>query len=124
MESLNEGRVLAGRCGAEQPYHRHRLLRARRRRPDRRRGCRAADKPNELAPLHARSSSSEDHRNGLNERFARVESASKPVCSAQLMSQLGSFATISAYPPNLRFTPDRWGNRPADLWIAEDLGAA
>src|SRR6516225_485861 len=32
----------------------------------------------------------------------------------------GHFSLIS----HVRFTPNRWGNRPAFLWIAEDLGAA
>ena len=26
------------------------------------------------------------------------------------------------YAADVRFTPERWGNRPASLWIAEELG--
>src|SRR5262245_54090817 len=49
-ERSQELRVVAGRPGAEEPNHRHRrLLRPRRERP---RGRRAAEKRDELAPLH------------------------------------------------------------------------
>jgi hypothetical protein len=51
--SLKSGKILARRlerCEVEKPDHRHRrLLRAHRKRPS---GCRAAEKGDELAPLH------------------------------------------------------------------------
>ena len=34
----------------------------------------------------------------------------------------GSKADIGVRPRDVRFTPKRWGNRPAFLWIAEKLG--
>src|SRR5262249_4750401 len=48
------------RCGVKKPDHRHRLLRARRERPD---GCRAAKQRDERAPLHSITSSA-SRRNG------------------------------------------------------------
>src|SRR5262245_60879064 len=36
----------------------------------------------------------------------------------------GSDSDLNPYLRHDRFTPERWGNRPASLWIAEDLGAA
>src|SRR5262245_245404 len=31
-------------------------------------------------------------------------------------------ANIARHQANVRFTPERWGNRPASLWIAEEFG--
>ena len=36
----------------------------------------------------------------------------------------GSKADMATLIGYVRYTPNRWGNRPAALWIAEDLGAA
>ena len=36
--------------------------------------------------------------------------------------RFGSKADICSAKRHVRFTPNRWGNRPALLWIAEDFG--
>src|SRR5262245_65384494 len=60
-ERAQTDRVHFTRCVAEEPDHRHRLLRPRGERP---RGCRAAEKRDELATLHSITSSARASRVG------------------------------------------------------------
>jgi hypothetical protein len=51
----------------------------------------------------------------------QVGSLQKLKCCVDRLSRQ-SLADIARYPADVRFTPERWGNRPALLWIGEDFG--
>src|SRR5262249_31617824 len=54
--------------------------------------------------------------------FQQSSSARRTKQRVTAMSGFGSLADISQCNRNVRFTPERWGNRPAMLWVAEDFG--
>src|SRR5262249_46141645 len=97
---------LARRPAAEKPNHRHpRLLPASRERP---RGCRAAEQRDEPASHHA---APPQVWTGSLTCVATKSGASCP-----LSVRLGHSAMAAQCP----LCPERWGNRPASLWIAEN----
>src|SRR5262249_42384056 len=90
------------------------LLRVRRQRPYR---C-TAEERNELPPLHRANPKPNDYGEYSRSGACIAAKAGRP-----FPLWVNRFTSTSrGRPRNVRFTPNRWGNRPTSLWIAEEFG--
>src|SRR5262245_26863824 len=117
-KSFEKGRdlrlITLGRSDVNKPDHRHpQLLRACSKRPS---GRGASNNFDEISPAHGtllREASDDASRQKLIKWGSQSNAGNV---------RFGSLADISLGNRHVRFTPERWGNRPAMLWGAEDFG--